>query len=100
MSEEVWNGFPERRKSERRSLDAALVPAAFLVQLAASHAGIGPFAKRNLETPAAAADLDPEKVLTIIRIRSYSCFRNRSNFILIIRNFLLIARPVLFTSFI
>lgn len=55
MSEEVWNGFPERRKSERRSLDAALVPAAFLVQLAASHAGIGPFAKRNLETPAAAA---------------------------------------------
>lgn len=30
---------------------AARVPAAFLVQLAASQAGIGPFARRDRETP-------------------------------------------------
>ena len=55
MIMDVWNGFPERRSAERRRPPAMVVPAAFLVQLAASHAGIGPFAKRNLETPAAAA---------------------------------------------
>lgn len=57
MSKEVWNGSSERRSSERRRPHAPLVPAAFLVQLAASHAGIGPFARRCLETPAAAAGL-------------------------------------------
>jgi len=50
-----WNGVQERRRTERRSAPAAFVPAAFLVQLAASHAGIGPFAGRDRETPLAAA---------------------------------------------
>ncbi len=57
MTAEIWNGFPERRRTERRSPPAAVVPAAFLVQLAASQAGIGPFARRDRETPAAAAGL-------------------------------------------
>lgn len=57
MSKEVWNDPSERHNSERRRPHAPLVPAAFLVQLAASHAGIGPFARRSLETPAAAAGL-------------------------------------------
>lgn len=56
MTGEVWDGLQERRRTERRS-PASLVPAAFLVQLAASHAGIGPFARRDRETPAAAAGL-------------------------------------------
>ncbi|WP_332680550.1 hypothetical protein [Bosea sp. (in: a-proteobacteria)] len=57
MARDDWSGSPERRRVERRGLPAPLVPAAFLVQLAASHAGIGPFAGRDRETPAAAAGL-------------------------------------------
>ena len=57
MIANIWNGFPERRRAQRRSPPAPLVPAAFLVQLAASHAGIGPFARRDRETPAVAAGL-------------------------------------------
>jgi hypothetical protein len=51
-----WNGTQERRRQDpRQSAPASLVPAAFLVQLAASHAGIGPFAGRDRETPFEAA---------------------------------------------
>ncbi|KUL93498.1 hypothetical protein DK26_21770 [Bosea sp. WAO] len=57
MITQVWNDFPERRRAERRSPPAMVVPAAFLVQLAASQAGIGPFARRGRETPAIAAGL-------------------------------------------
>jgi hypothetical protein len=57
MIMDVWNGFPERRSAERRRPPAMVVPAAFLVQLAASQAGIGPFARRGRETPAIAAGL-------------------------------------------
>lgn len=52
------NGAQERRRQDRRQgAPASLVPAAFLVQLAASHAGIGPFAGRDRETPFEAARL-------------------------------------------
>ena len=57
MAGEIWDGVRERRRTERRKPPTALVPAAFLVQLAASHAGIGPFARRDRETPAAATSL-------------------------------------------
>lgn len=56
MANTAWTGTHERRRTERRKAVAAdAVPAAFLVQLAASHAGIGPFAARDLATPMEAA---------------------------------------------
>jgi hypothetical protein len=38
-----------------RSGDGPVMPAMLLIQIAASHAGIGPFAGRDRETPQAAA---------------------------------------------
>lgn len=54
MANTAWTGTHDRRRTERRK-PADAVPAAFLVQLAASHAGIGPFAARDLATPMEAA---------------------------------------------
>ncbi|MGX1789738.1 hypothetical protein ACWIGM_23520 [Bosea sp. NPDC055332] len=44
---------PERPEAafDRQEDRSTCVSAAFLVQLAASHAGIGPFARRDRETP-------------------------------------------------
>jgi hypothetical protein len=56
MANTAWTGTHERRRAERRrTAPAGTVPAAFLVQLIASHAGIGPFATRDLATPLEAA---------------------------------------------
>lgn len=49
----TWDGH-DSRDGERETL-RRFVPAPLLVQLAASHAGIGPFARQGRETPAAAA---------------------------------------------
>lgn len=58
MANTAWTGTPDRRRAERRkTVSPDAVPAAFLVQLAASHAGIGPFAARDLATPMEAARL-------------------------------------------
>lgn len=42
---------PSATASTEQDERTARVPAAFLVQLAASQAGIGPFARRDRETP-------------------------------------------------
>ena len=56
MANTAWTGLHDRRRAERRKPVAPdAVPAAFLVQLAASHAGLGPFAARDLATPMEAA---------------------------------------------
>lgn len=47
----IETGQPEATSFTEQQETAPRVPAAFLVQLAASQAGIGPFAGRDRETP-------------------------------------------------
>ncbi len=47
----IETGQPETTSFTEQEAPTPSVPAAFLVQLAASQAGIGPFARRDRETP-------------------------------------------------
>jgi hypothetical protein len=47
----IETGQSEAASCMEQEESASKVPAAFLVQLAASQAGIGPFASRDRETP-------------------------------------------------